>query len=108
VAVTAHGCTLRPLFFPYQLTDVQGTVRYGQGKVDLEKLSGRHGTTLLSVEAGRIFLKPLGGFWARLENFQGAPLVLSAEFQAALAAGAAKGRGHWRRSGRPQAWPPTW
>src|SRR5262249_24739550 len=43
VAVNGHGCTLRPTFFPYLLSDVVGTVRYAKGKVDVEKISARHG-----------------------------------------------------------------
>lgn len=84
VAVTTHGCRLRPTFFPYLLTDVTGTVRYAHGKVEIEKIAGRHGGSTIQLERGQIFLKPVGGFWARLEGLRGQPLVFDGDFRAAL------------------------
>jgi hypothetical protein len=84
VRVTAQGCTLRPAFFPYLLTDVRGTVRYARGKVDLEKISCRHEGTVIELDQAQIFLKPVGGFWARLQNLRGQPVVCDADLQAAL------------------------
>jgi hypothetical protein len=84
VAVTTQGCTLRPTFFPYVLTDVIGTVRYARGKVEIERIAGRHGGTAFQLERGQILLKPAGGFWARLTGLRGQPIVFDADFQTAL------------------------
>jgi hypothetical protein len=84
VTVTAQGCTLRPTFFPYLLSEVSGTVRYAHGKVELERLSGRHGSSLLTLGNGEIHLKPTGGFWARLQAIQGQPLIMDSELRTAL------------------------
>jgi len=84
VTLTAAGCTLRPAFLPYLLNDVSGTVRYGRGKVDVTNLAGRHGPTVIALGKCEIHLKPTGGFWARLADLQGRPLVLDADFRAAL------------------------
>jgi hypothetical protein len=90
VAVTTQGCSIRPAFFPYLLSEVAGTVRYSQGKVELLRLSGRHGATTVSLEKGTIFLKPAGGFWARFTEMKGRPLVVDEEFVAALPDGVKK------------------
>ncbi|MBL8799280.1 MAG: hypothetical protein JNM56_35670 [Planctomycetia bacterium] len=84
VTVTARGCTMKPAFFPYTLTDVSGTVRYARGQVNLGKLQGRHGDTYLTLDQGLFIMKPAGGFWGRLTSFQGHPIVLDQDLVAAL------------------------
>jgi hypothetical protein len=86
VMVAGQGCTVRPVFFPYLLSDVSGTVHYAHGRVDIQKIAGRHGNTQIGLERGQIFLKPAGGFWARLENLHGQPVIVDADFEAALPA----------------------
>jgi hypothetical protein len=90
VAVAAQGCSVQPTFFPYLLSDVSGTVRYANGKVELEKLSGRHGGTVLTLDKGEVFLKPAGGFWAKMEGFKGQPIIVDADFRAAAPGGLKK------------------
>lgn len=84
VAVTARGVRICPTFLPYPLTDVSGTVRYAQGRVDLENLVGRHGPTQLSVDRGEVYLKPRGGFWAKAWNLKGSPLQMDPALVQAL------------------------
>lgn len=90
VAVTTQGCSICPAFFPYRLSDVAGTVRYSQGKVEVMHLSGRHGATTLSLGKGDILLKPAGGFYARLTEMKGRPLVVDEDLVAALPDGVKK------------------
>jgi hypothetical protein len=84
VAVTARGVRICPSFLPYALSGVSGTVRYAQGKVELENVSGRHGPTQLSIDRAHVYLKPRGGFWAKAWNVQGTPVCLDADLIAAL------------------------
>ncbi len=84
VAVTARGCTLHPDFFPYALTDVGGTVHYAHNKVDLGQFVARHGGSKLTLEKGEVFLKPTGGFYAKMSNLRGDPILPDQEFLRAL------------------------
>lgn len=84
VSVTARGCTLHPDFFPYALGEVSGTVHYAHNKVDLNEFVARHGGTSLTLEKGEIFLKPTGGFYARMTNLRGNPIVPDEDFLQAL------------------------
>jgi hypothetical protein len=84
VTVTARGWKLRPSFFPYELNDVNGTVRYAQNQVNLDNLSSRHGDTVLSIGRGKVYLKPSGGFWAKLSDLGGTPIVPDDELIQAL------------------------
>jgi hypothetical protein len=86
VTVTACGCSIRPMFFPYDLEDLHGTVRYARGWVSLGEFHGRHGPTRLSVDEGQVYLKPGGGLWTKLTNIRGNPIVPDAAFLHALPA----------------------
>ncbi len=91
VTVTARGCTLKPDFFPYPMEQVSGTVRYARDRLDLTGLTAKQGQTILTLDEGQIFLKRIGGFYARLGNLKGNPLVPDAAFHAALPRVLAKG-----------------
>ena len=84
VNVTAVNCAIRPDFFPYDLRDLTGNIRYGQGRVQLRDIACRHGATALTVDQADVYLKPEGGVWANLVNLKGNPLVPEEDFTRAL------------------------
>jgi hypothetical protein len=84
VTVNVRGCALQPEFFPLSLNVQGGSVHYARNQVTLENIVGRHGPTALSLERGDIFLKPAGGFYARLTDLRGNPVVPDKDFVDAL------------------------
>jgi hypothetical protein len=84
VSVTAHGCTLRPDFFPYPMEDVSGTVHYAHNRVDISGFVARHGTSALKLKRGVVLLKPASGFYAWFGELQGTPLIPDHDFVQAL------------------------
>ena len=84
VSVAVHGCSLQPRFFPYLLDQFSGAVRYTHDQVFLSDLRRGTAPVVLSLDAGRVVMKPGGGFQARLDGIRGAPLAPDADFLAAL------------------------
>jgi hypothetical protein len=84
VGVTALACSIKPEFFPYQLTDLTGTMHYLRRWVYVEKLQARHGQSVVKVDKGRFFCNPAGGVWAEVTNLQGTPLFPDADLVRAL------------------------
>jgi hypothetical protein len=75
VSVSINGCQVRPTFFDYAMHDVSGTFRYARERVYLNDVKAKHGASVLSLKQGQIIRKPDGGFQARLDAVQGAPVV---------------------------------
>src|SRR5262249_20967141 len=75
VTVGVQGCTLRPTFFDYPLTDVCGTVHYSKDRVQLKGVRARHGKTSVSMESGLVVLNPDGAFTIWLEGIGGRDVV---------------------------------
>jgi hypothetical protein len=84
VTVGVRGCAIRPDFFPLTLDVQGGSVHYAHNQVALENIVGRHGATNLSLDRGDIYLKPGGGFYARLTELRGNPVFLDDDFVNAL------------------------
>jgi hypothetical protein len=85
VGVDVNGCTMKPTFFPYQLNEVSGSVRYAHNRVHLGNLKARHGArTDLGLKWGLLELKPEAGFVAWLKGIEGTGLVPDREFLDAL------------------------
>ena len=84
VTVSTAGCSLRPRFFPYALQQVSGAVRYTHDNLYISDLKARHGATALSLNQGRVTLRPGGGSQVRFSGLHGAPLVADADFLEAL------------------------
>jgi hypothetical protein len=91
VSLTAQGCSLRPTFFPYSLSGLTGTMRYAQQKVWLTDLRASHGATVLTLDRGRIHLKPEGGVQADIATLRASPLVPDADLMRALPRGLREG-----------------
>jgi hypothetical protein len=66
VQVAAHGCSMRPQFFKYDLDDVAATVHYSPGGITFSKLQARHGAAALSIATGQVLPKSSGGFQVRI------------------------------------------
>ena len=84
VTVSIGGCRRNPTFFPLPLEDVAATVRYAKNSVWISNFQGRHERSVVQVRKATVYLKPAGGFWARLDTLQCNPLVIDRAFQRAL------------------------
>jgi hypothetical protein len=91
VGVDIRGCTMKPTFFPYPLTDVSGSVRYAHGQVHLQDIHARHGRSGLGLRKGLLQLKPGGGFQAWLNGIRGQALLPDDDFLRALPEGLRQG-----------------
>jgi hypothetical protein len=74
VSVAALGCSVKPDFFSYALTDLTGNFRYVKRWVQLEKLRAHHGKTLLTIDTANAYIKPEGGYWVDLVYLRGSPI----------------------------------
>lgn len=84
VTVAASGCTIQPEFFPYALRQLEGTFRYARRWVYVKDMRARHGASAVSLDEGKVYLKPGGGVWADLVNLRGTPLAPDPDLLAAL------------------------
>jgi hypothetical protein len=84
VLIGAQHCAIRPAFFPYDLTDLNGTLRYAKHWIYLDNVRARHRATSMSLDQARIFLKPEGGVYARVATLRAQPLVPDADLLRAL------------------------
>ncbi len=66
VQVSAHGCSMRPLFFKYDLNDIGATVHYTRDGITFSKFQARHGIAALSIASGQVVAKSTGGFQTRI------------------------------------------
>jgi hypothetical protein len=91
VSVSVDGCSLKPRFFPFDLNQLTGAVRYTHDQVFLTGMTARHGASVLSMEGGRVALRPGGGFQGRFDGVSGKSLTPDADFVAALPDGLRRG-----------------
>lgn len=84
VRVKANGFSVEPGFFPYKLSDVAGVVHYHDGRIDLADLTARHEGTRFVAAAGRVDLKPGGGYHADFPDIDMDGLVADADLLRAL------------------------
>lgn len=90
--VSVRGCTIKPAFFRYAMSDVSGTVRYVRNRpggrqpdhVYMAQLSARHGPTQLGMGQGEMELKPGGGYWGRFKGIRGTSVWADGDLLAAL------------------------
>jgi hypothetical protein len=76
VTVDVAGCAIKPNFFQYQLHDVTGQFHYAKNKVDIANFTARHNNSQMSIEHGTIDLDAEhGGFYAKLSNLVGNPML---------------------------------
>jgi hypothetical protein len=84
VAVDIRGCTMKPEFFRYSMSDVSAGVRYAHGRVYVKDASARHASCALGLREATIELKPAGGFRAWIKGIRGTHLLPDHEFLQAL------------------------
>jgi hypothetical protein len=84
VDVEIQGCSLKPTFFPFALSDLKAKVHSTAGLVHLKDIEAKHGKAILGLPWGLIQLNPGGGFDAWLKPIQGKNLAPDEDFLAAL------------------------
>ena len=93
LAMAFNGPSIRPSFFPFQVTDAAGQLSYARGQVDLWKFVGRHGATTVSLPGSEkvpgavVLIPPGGGFYAKLSDLKIDPIVFDRDLLAALPTG---------------------
>jgi len=90
VSVDMRGGVIRPFFFPYALADLTTQFHYHQHRVNLNRLSARHGNTQVTLGASTVDLhpggdlQPGGGFYADLKQLRAHDLRTDTDFINAL------------------------
>jgi hypothetical protein len=84
VTVIPQDCTVQPIFFPYLLSHLSGSLYYENNHVRLEKLRASHGRTIMTVDVINVQLKPEGGVFAKLQNLRGTPLLVENDLRQAM------------------------
>jgi hypothetical protein len=84
VDVNAFGCTIQPDFFAYALEDLSGHLHYANRWIHLDHFKARHGTTGMTLDKGRLFVKPEGGVWGEIITIQARQLAPDADLLSAL------------------------
>ena len=69
------GPSVTPTFFPYDLHNLAGLLRYHGGRVELVKFSAKHGASELKLDAGDIRFAETGELWANLGGISLNPMV---------------------------------
>lgn len=62
-----HSVTMKPVWFPYRMDEVTGTVEFRDGAIKLTKVSATHGDTRLAIQGG-CRLEPDGSWQADLDK----------------------------------------
>lgn len=88
--VGVQGCTLRPKFFDYPLTDVCATVQYSKDRVLVKGMRARHGKATLGMDSALVVFKPEGAYTAWLEGVSGRGVVADRDLLGALPEGLRK------------------
>ena len=69
------GPSVTPVFFPYDLHQLAGLLRYYNGRVELVKFSAKHGVSELKLDAADIRFAETGEVWANLGGIGLTPLI---------------------------------
>lgn len=75
---------IRPLAFPYELTDLSGSLYYRDARLELVGFSARHGNSRFRLSRGIIDIAPDGGYYADLRELEGSPVYPNDGFIANL------------------------
>jgi len=84
LALNFKGPTITPSFFAYDLHQLEGVLRYHGGRVELSNFSGKHGPSVLKLDAGEVLFPEGGEVWANLGGISIQPFVTDAAFLKAL------------------------
>jgi hypothetical protein len=83
IFVRHAGATIRPTFFPLELTGLSGSFRLTRGHVEIGPYVARHGPTRLALGGGYVQFGE-GWHFADLHDLKADPLPMDAPFVAAL------------------------
>lgn len=72
VTLAVQGATIKPGFFPFELSDVAAHLHAEPGRVVFGECSGRHGPSRLRLTSGEI--RTNHGFWADMRDIRATPL----------------------------------
>ncbi|MCI0459634.1 MAG: hypothetical protein L0Z62_22010 [Gemmataceae bacterium] len=84
VTLDVHGCSVVPSFFRYTLNELTGTFRYHKDRVEVSRVTARHGATRLSLDKGTVELYANGGYFADLTDLRGNPVLPDSDLLTAL------------------------
>ena len=84
IAFHFRGPSVTPSFFPYDLHQLSGVLRYQGGRVEMLDFAGRHGQSVVKMAAADVRFTGTDGVWANLGPVRVAPLVTDAAFLRAL------------------------
>jgi hypothetical protein len=84
IAFHFRGPSVTPDFFPYDLHQLSGVLRYHHGRVELLDFAARHGQSTLKLGAADVRFADGGGVWANLGEIKVDPLVADAAFLRAM------------------------
>ncbi len=84
LAFNFKGPTVTPAFFPYELNQLAGVLRYHGGRLELVKFSARHAASELKLDAAEVRFSDGGGVWANLGGVSVTPFVPDAALLTAL------------------------
>lgn len=76
--------SIRPDFFPYELTNVRSNFQFAAGRLVVQELEASHGPTRVKLGPCDLILKPGGGLWAQANDLSVSPMVPDDELVAAL------------------------
>lgn len=84
LTLSFSGPTVKPAFFPYELTDLAGWLEYKNNRLKLEHIAARHGPSRVKLNAADIRFYPTGIVWANLGGIEMKPLIPDMAFRKAL------------------------
>jgi hypothetical protein len=84
VRVDVKGPSVRPIFFAYSLADVAGHFHFHDQRLDLRRLSARHGESRWYLEKGTVELHPSSAYYADLPDLQAEHLVMDRDLLGAF------------------------
>ncbi|MSU77643.1 MAG: hypothetical protein EXS16_06055 [Gemmataceae bacterium] len=80
VHVDAHGCNIKPAFFPFDIQDLRGKFHFHDNRLDLAMLRAKHHHAIIKLDKGYVDLNQRGGYYADLANFEVQGLKLDNDF----------------------------
>jgi hypothetical protein len=86
VGLSFSGLKIKPRFFPYELSDLTGSLRYANHKIELFPCQGWHGYSKISCTGGEIILGEDQSTWVKLLGLTVDQLSIDHDFLRAVPA----------------------
>jgi hypothetical protein len=84
VAVDVHGCSVRPVFFPYALEDLSGLFHYKGNQLHVSRVRANHGASNLTIDDVTVTIFPRGAYYAVFKDVRADPVIPDPAFIEAL------------------------